>query len=74
MNNLVQWGWIADVALNTNCIPLVPQNVIEQACTFMFNNWDGLKTKSIRTIKMMCDDYKNSPDNYLFIWEMEYIK
>ena len=74
MEDLVQWGWIADVALNTNCISLVPQEVIEQACKFMFEHWSSLRTKSIRTIKMMCDDYKNSPNNFTFIWEKEYIK
>ena len=72
---LVQWGWIADVALNTDAISRkCPRKIIKEACFFMYNNWDNLKTQSIRTIRMMCEDYCKNPLSYKFIWEMEYVK
>jgi hypothetical protein len=72
---MVQWGWIADVALNTEAINTkCPQGVVEEACRFMYDNWFKLKTHSIRTIKMMCEDYVKNIDSYQFIWEMEYLK
>jgi len=72
---MVQWGWISDVALNTDAIKsCCPRKVIKEACMFMYQNWENLKTQSIRTIKMMCEDYCKNPRSYRFIWEMEYIK
>jgi hypothetical protein len=71
---LVQWGWIVDTAFNTNLInPLCPKEIIEESSIFMFNNWSSLKTKSIRTIKDLCDEYVLDKVNYKTIWKHEYI-
>ena len=71
----VQWGWIADVILNVNPpVAKVPQHIKEECCVFMYENWDMMKTKSIRTAKMMCEDYLKNKEDYQFIWESEYLK
>ena len=75
MEPMVQWGWIADVILNV--IPpvvKVPNYIKEECCMFMYENWDRMKTKSIRTAKMMCEDYIKNKEDYQFIWESEYLK
>jgi len=71
----VQWGWIADVILNvTPPVSKVPDNIRMECCIFMYENWDNMKTKSIRTAKMMCEDYIKNKEDYQFIWESEYLK
>ena len=75
MEPMVQWGWISDVILNV--IPpvvKVPNHIKEECCMFMYENWDNMKTKSIRTAKMMCEDYIKNKEDYQFIWESEYLK
>lgn len=75
MEPMVQWGWISDVILNVlPPVVKVPNNVKEECCVFMYQNWDKMKTKSIRTAKMMCEDYIKNKEDYQFIWESEYLK
>ena len=68
-----QWAWIADCALTEDCCQNVPLEIIIEGLTFMYDNWTYMKTKSIRTIQMMCQEYELDPDDYKTIWEMEYI-
>lgn len=74
LNPLVQWGWITDVMLNTDGVTTVPRMIVVRVCEFMYKNWERLKTKSIRTAKMMCEDFRKNPTNYQLIWELEYLK
>ena len=75
MEPMIQWGWICDVILNVlPPVVKVPNKVKEECCVFMYQNWDKMKTKSIRTAKMMCEDYINNKEDYQFIWESEYLK
>ena len=75
LDPLIQWGWIADVILNVvPPVVKVPNKIKEECCTFMYENWDNMKTKSIRIAKMMCEDYINNKEDYQFIWESEYLK
>jgi hypothetical protein len=70
-----KWGWITDVAANTNAIDSsIPRKIVEEATMFMWENWDCLTKKSIRTLQMMCDDYVNDPKNYKKFWEAQYVK
>jgi hypothetical protein len=72
----VQWGWIADVVLNTEAMN--DSNISEDGktlvCEFMYNNWQNMKTKSVRTAKMLCEDYVRYGDDAEFVWESEYLK
>jgi hypothetical protein len=75
MDPLIQWGWISDVILNVvPPVAKVPTKIKEECCEFMYKNWNNMKTKSIRTAKMMCEDYINNKEDYQFIWESEYLK
>lgn len=67
------WGWITD-ACKTNACSQYPQQVVEEATDFLWDNWSRLKTKSIRLVQQMCDEYVNDPDNYKTIWSLEYRK
>jgi len=73
LNKDEQWAWVADCALTENCCGDVPQEIIIEGLTFIYENWAYMKTKSIRTIQMMCQEYELDPDDYKMIWEMEYI-
>jgi hypothetical protein len=75
LNWQVHWGWIADVALNTNCLdnygiaPLDRQLILD----FMWNNWYKLTERSIRTIEKMADVMRENPDNYIRFWEIDFL-
>lgn len=72
---LVQWGWIADVTLNQDMgLSDIPQEVIYEGLDFMYHNWSNLKTKSIRTIQMMLNEYREFPQDYAEVWETDYLK
>jgi hypothetical protein len=71
---LVQWGWIADVMLNTDHTTKTNRGVLVKVCEFMYNNWNNLKSKSIRTAKMLAEDYRKNPKDYELVWELEYLK
>lgn len=76
LEDMVQWGWIADVVLNTNAMDEVglPMEAKEKVCEFMYNHWHKMKTKSVRTAKMLCEDYVRYGDDAEFVWESEYLK
>ena len=69
-----QWAWIADCALTDKCCGDTPLEVVEEALTFIYDNWGYMKTKSIRTIQMMCQEYDLDNEDYAMIWDMEYIQ
>ncbi len=71
-----QWGWIADVVLNTEAMndTTISEDGKVRVCEFMYNNWDSMKTKSIRTAKMLCEDFVRYGNDAEFVWESEYLK
>jgi hypothetical protein len=72
---LIQWGWCADVILNEDCgLSDIPQEVIGELLDFTYHNWSNMKTRSIRTLQMMSNEYRQFPDDYKEVWEMEYLK
>ena len=74
LEDLVQWGWIADVTFNEDMgLSDIPQHVIYEALDFMYDNWSDLKTKSLRTIQMMLNEYREFPQDYAEVWETDYI-
>jgi hypothetical protein len=72
----VQWGWIADVVLNTEAMndTKISKDGKTLVCEFMYKNWQNMKTKSVRTAKMLCEDYVRYGDDAEFVWESEYLK
>ena len=67
------WGWITD-ASTTSLTSEYPKEIVEEACDFLWDNWSRLKTKSIRLVHQMCDEYVNDPVNYKDIWSLDYRK
>ena len=60
--------------LNSESVTKTNRGVIVKVCEFMYKNWENLKSKSIRTAKMMAEDYRKCPNDYELVWEMEYLK
>lgn len=70
-----KWGWITDVIANSNAVdPIVPRKIVEEISKFMWDNWDFLKKRSIRTVQMMADDYINDPKHYKDFWQHQYVR
>jgi hypothetical protein len=71
-----QWGWIADVVENTDCLD--EKNVFnwekQTILEFMWNNWDNLTERSIRLVQKMTDTMRDYPDTYKVIWEIDFLK
>lgn len=68
-----QWSWIADCCFVDNCCGDVPLEVVCKGLTFMYDNWGYMKTKSIRTIQQMCQEYLLDDVDYEMTWELEYV-
>lgn len=69
------WGWLADVALSTELVSNdIPRSVVNECLIFIYDNWDRVKTHSLRTIKFMCDEYNKFPDQYKNIWKNDYLR
>ena len=71
-----QWGWIADVVLNTNCLVYyqIPTEKKQIILDFLWYNWDLLKERSIRLVEKMADTMNEYPDTYKLIWGIDYLK
>lgn len=68
-----QWGWIADVILNTNCVNLTYEDKII-LLDWMYNNWEDMKERSIRTAEKMAEVIIEDPTGYRDTWEIDYLK
>jgi len=67
------WGWIADCILNEDVCDLEDQDKII-LLDWMFNNWDKLNERSIRTVQKMCETMIEDPTGYRDSWEIDYLK
>jgi hypothetical protein len=71
-----QWGWIADVVLNTPCLNNVLSTRLEKELLldWMFNNWDDMVERSIRTAEKMAEIMVADPTGYRDSWEIDFLK
>jgi hypothetical protein len=69
------WGWLADVALNTNCLSELglDEDSINQILMYLWDNWDNLKERSIRVIEKMGITILEHPENYERYWRMDFL-
>ena len=76
LKNEAHWGWIADVALNTNCLNPIEYSQEEkiEILNFIWKHWDNLTERSIRLIEKMAIILKQYPDSYNTIWEIDFLK
>lgn len=51
MNKEEYWGWIADLLLNENILTDATNEDIEEILSWVWDNWDNLKEKSVRMVK-----------------------
>ncbi len=69
------WGYISDILLNTNAIPkTIPKTIKEELCWFLFENWDSLTERSVRSAQKMIQEYTKHKIGYKVIWEQEFKK
>lgn len=76
LKNEAHWGWIADVALNTNCLNPIEYSQEEkiEILNFIWKNWKDLTERSIRLLEKMAIILKQYPDSYNTIWEIDFLK
>ena len=76
LKNEAHWGWIADVALNTNCLNPIEYSQEEkiEILNFIWTNWKDLTERSIRLLEKMAIILKQYPDSYSTIWEIDFLK
>jgi len=66
-----QWGWAAYVLGETQPFPgytLTNAQKIE-LMTWMYSNWDRLRSTSYRMVRKLAEAMINEPDNYYASWE-----
>lgn len=71
-----QWGWIADVVMNTNCLDYYKMTMMQKQIIldFLWYNWEFLTERSIRLVEKMADTMKEYQDNYKLFWEIDFLK
>lgn len=71
-----QWGWIADVVLNTNCLDQYNVSIDDKLIIldFVWNNWRRLTERSIRLVEKMVEIMIFDPETYLEMWELDFTK
>ena len=73
--NNEQWGWIADVILNTNCVSRLKTKQEKMILLdWIYNNWDNMNERSIRTAEKMSEIMVEDPTGYRDTWEIDYLK
>lgn len=71
-----QWGWISDVILNTQCLNSKLSTNQEKMLLldWMYNNWDNMTERSIRTAEKMAEIMVDDPTGYRDTWEIDFLK
>lgn len=70
------WGWLADVALNTNCLSElgIDEKSTNKVLMYVWDNWDHLKERSIRVVEKMGLTILEQPHNYEKYWRMDFLQ
>lgn len=72
-NDQEWWGWLADAVLNDNSVShLIDREQQIELLQWMWNNWNRLSGKCLRTINQLADIMKYDED-YIDEWECDYI-
>jgi len=67
------WGWIEDTVLNEDCLSISDEEKII-LLDWMYNNWDNMNERSIRTAEKMAEALIDDPTGYRDDWEIDYLK
>lgn len=68
-----QWGWIVDVVMNEDCVNLSKNNKMI-LLDWMYNNWENMSERSIRTAEKMAETMLEDSIGYRDSWEIDYLK
>ena len=69
------WGWIAEVAINDNGLPMLESELqIIVLLDWMWNNWHKMTETNIRTIEKMAYEMIDYPNEYRDNWEADFLK
>jgi hypothetical protein len=72
------WGYVADVVLNDRIcekfIAKFSQAHKHQMLQWCFGKWDKLTERNLSVIEKMTKDIAKYPNDYLDIWEQEYVR
>lgn len=74
----VNWGWIAEVALNDGLLDFLGNDELAQFKKFtvldwMWNNWEKMMEHNLDTVYDLALHMSESPTEYKDIWEADYI-
>jgi len=70
----VQWGWVADVVLNTKLLKHITKKEKNILLDWMYCNWDEMTERSIRTAEKMASAMVDDPTGYISDWEIDFLK
>lgn len=69
-----KWGWLVDVTFNDDALHMIDNEAQKvELLDWVWNNWDNMKETSIRTIQKMGYDVVEDPEEYVDIWEFDYL-
>lgn len=73
------WGYVADVVLNEQIcekfIPNISKEHKEQILQWLYTKWENdITERNLSVVEKMTMDIANYPDDYLDIWELEYVR
>lgn len=68
------WGWIADVTLNPDFLPEISASKKNIILGFLWDNWSHLNERSIRSVEKMANLMNYYPNEFMSLWEMDYLK
>ncbi len=74
LNKHQHWGWMADVILNEIVNDCLSEKDKHTILNWVWNNWDNMTERSIRTIEKMAETICEEPEDYLMAWEIDYLK
>lgn len=69
-----QWGWVADVVLNTKVLKHITKKEKNILLDWMYCNWDEMTERSIRTAEKMASAIVDDPTGYISDWEIDFLK
>jgi hypothetical protein len=72
------WGYVAHITLNSKIcqkiLPNITQVQIEQILTWCFYNWKNCTERNLSLIEKLTKDIKTYPNNYLDMWNINYVQ
>jgi hypothetical protein len=68
------FGWLCDVLLNENIQPGISNDQKNEILNWISLNWSEMTERSIRTLEKMAQSIVDEPEDYLTIWDIDYLK